>query len=50
MAAFADKFSHKKDWVYINRIWLEKWKKFAYSDHHKGYRILGHPRPGPINN
>ena len=50
MAAFADKLSHKKDWVYINRSWLEKWKKFVYSDNHKGYRMYGNIRPGPIDN
>ena len=47
---FSDKLSQKKEWVYINRNWLDKWKKFVYEDCRKGYRIFGHARPGPISN
>ncbi len=50
MAAFADKLSHKKEWVLISRNWLEKWKQFVYGENRKGYKTLGNPRPGPIDN
>ena len=50
MAAFADKLSNKKDRVLISRKWLETWKQFAYGDGKYNYRMMGSPRPGPINN
>ena len=50
MAAFADKLSHKKSWVYISRSWLNEWKKFVYSENRRGYKMFGSRRPGGIVN
>lgn len=48
MAAFADKLSHKKERVLINRVWLESWKQFVYESPKKGYMAFGNTRPGLI--
>lgn len=48
MAAFADKLSHKKQRVLINRVWLESWKQFVYESPKKGYKAFGNTRPGLI--
>jgi len=45
MAGLADKFSNKKSVYYVNKKWLESWRKFAYEDNKKYYRTQGNPRP-----